>query len=99
MGRRAVLKTSGVVTTASLVVVNARRASAIGKLDAETTPQRFMDTVRTWHLLDRWRVDDVDNLKLQQGQPGWQVDATYCEPHIGALPGWPTIVCNDKFGQ
>ena len=99
MDRRAFLKTSGVATTATLATFNARPAAAVGKSDVATASQQSLDTVRTWHFLDLWRFDHFDNLKLQQGQPEWKADATYCEPHIGSLSGWPTVVRDKESGR
>ncbi|MGZ0171017.1 MAG: hypothetical protein ACKVHE_15790 [Planctomycetales bacterium] len=99
MDRRICLKTSGVASTASLLALNARPASATDQSDAAAASQRSMDTVRTWHFLDLWRFDHFDNLKLHQGQSEWQTDATYCEPHIGSLSGWPTVFRHEESGR
>jgi hypothetical protein len=99
MDRRGFLKTSGVVSTASLLALHARPASATEKIEKAATPQQSMDTVRTWHFLDLWRFDHFDNLKLRQSQPEWQADATYCEPHIGSLSGWPTVFRHEESGR
>ena len=92
MRRRAFLGQTGLAGLASVTATQQARASTSTTVTPTDSPHRlFGDTVTTLHFLDRWRFDVLESLTLRQGTPSWQRDATYCEPHIGALSAWPTV--------
>ena len=89
MDRRAFIQTAGVVSAASLAV-HTNMDAAENPASRKTSPDSH-DTCRTWHFFDLWRFDHCENVVLQQGVPAWDADATYTEPHVGALSAWPTV--------
>lgn len=101
MRRRQFLQRTGLVSVASLAVFDSRRSSAAGSpaRTATDSANSAPDTVRTWHFHDLWRFDHFDDLVLKQGHPEWQADATFVEPHIGALSAWPTVFRDGDSGR
>ena len=85
MDRRAFFQS--IVSVASLPVL---AGSAVGQNESDAI-SNSLDTYRTWHFFDLWRLDLCQNLELKQGTARWNEDATYVEPHIGALSAWPTV--------
>jgi len=85
MDRRTFLHTSSIVSAAGLAAWDARPVSSAENTDRSARPRNVIDTVHTWHFLDLWRFDHFDQLTLRQGQPKWQADAIYSEPHVGSL--------------
>lgn len=96
MRRREFFQATGVVGIASLPLFAFGNALATAEGSEEQPKTINSDTVRTWHFHDLWRFDHFDGLKLRQGQPVWQRDAVYHEPHIGPLSGWPTVYEDDE---
>jgi hypothetical protein len=98
MRRRDFFQTTGIATVASLPVL----AGQVARGDQGGGAQRTIDaadTSRVWHFHDRWRFDQLDGLNLKQGEPQWQADAVFAEPHIGALSAWPTVFRDPDAGN
>lgn len=93
MDRRHFMRSAGVVSVGSLL-----STSALAESKAQVSTDRarrstgdWFDPSQTWHFYDRWHCDHLDNLTLRQGTPEWQPDATFTDPPIGTLAGWPTV--------
>jgi len=99
MDRRSFLQTSGLVSAAGLASIADLDSSIAGSSNGVKENGHSIDTVQTWHFQDLWRCDHFDNLKLRQGQPIWQSDAIYSEPHVGSLSAWPTVFRHADSGR
>ncbi len=73
---------SGVVAVGSLLAAPVSRARALYSAGDEES---------TWLFWDLWRLDRCSGLDHRQGQAVYRPEATYVEPHIGALSAWPTV--------
>ena len=100
MKRRQFITRVGTVGVASLASVTLNAAPGIAPHDMKRFQQgNWFDPSRTLHFFDLWCLDHCDKLQLQQGRPEWQESATYVEPHIGNLAGWPTVFRDTETGR
>lgn len=86
MHRRAFVS-SGLVSVGSLLSA---------RVQAAAVPEPPGDPHRTWQFWDLWHVDRMSELSHRQGRAEWQREATFAEPHIGNLSGWPTVFRNGR---
>jgi hypothetical protein len=98
MQRRDFFQRTGMVTIASLPLFAGARCLG-GRSDGASPSTNAADTSTVWHFHDLWRFDRFDGLRLRQGEPSWQADAVYTEPHIGALSAWPTVYRDAGSGR
>jgi hypothetical protein len=101
MRRREFLSRAGTASVASLIVASnvCGGESASPRQQEVAADGNVRDPSKTWLFFDLWHFDHIENIELRQGQPQWQRDATYVEPHIGNLSAWPTVYRDDKSGQ
>ena len=99
MHRRVFFQTTGAVGVANLPIFGAATASSPAGTDRHRPEASVTDTTRTWHFSDLWRFDHFDNLRIRQGEPQWQADSVYQEPHVGALSAWPTVFRDSDSGR
>lgn len=96
MHRRQFLTSAGTVTAASLSTVAGFADKPPADVEKESLEKNmstgsWFDPARTWHFIDLWHFDHVDQLKLRQGKAEWQPDATFVDQPIGTLSAWPTV--------
>lgn len=96
MHRRDFLKASALVSVASLPTVssadepkpsssNLPQAGALdGHCPREYPGERGMKTMLFW---DYWKLHELNNAELVQGEPKWRPEATYVDPHTGSHGG------------
>lgn len=103
MDRRQFIQSASTVTAASLVTaanVNSANANhATLASSAINTTGSWFDPTHNWHFFDLWHFDHIDGVRLRQGQPEWQVDATFTDSPIGNLAAWPTVYWDEVTGM
>lgn len=105
MDRRQFMQSAGTVSVASLTTAatfghdSGKGTAPSSRSTGSPTTGSWFDPTHTWHFFDLWHFDQIQKLSLRQGQAAWQRDATFTDPPIGNLAGWPTVYRDEHSGR
>lgn len=98
MHRRKFLQSMGLASAATLASVAAEPRSGPVEADSSETKADTPAETKTWLFWDLWHLDRRHNLRLCQGNPTWQPEATYVDD-VDGLASWPTVCRPESSGR